>query len=254
LPLPDAGRTIVAISPKGGLTGSDREKQMLRKLILAAMGTSLLLGVFAVPASAVSPPEALEVNAIPGTRIEICSGGVEHLNLKYGRAADWGPDAGVSRWTIRKSAPGTCKGKKLARLSYTFEDGNNYTVVYWKPARGIKMSVFKNDTSVAADQATMTIRHVAQVKASDFWVWQKVPTVAGVPDDGPTVWGLGRRKSSLVFDVDPRDTMVAAFPVKALRRWNSAFGSRRIQPDAAYQAIFMGNKQSNMKVRIWAIN
>jgi hypothetical protein len=228
---------------------------MLRKLILAAMGTSLLLGVFAVPASAVSPPEALEVNAIPGTKIEICSGGVEHLNLRYGRAADWGPDGDVvTRWTIRKAAPGTCKGKKLARFAYTFEDGTNYTVVYRKPRKGVKMSVFENETGVAVGQATMTIRHVARAKASDFWVWQKVPTVAGVPDDGPTVRGLGRGKSSLVFDVDLRDTMVAAFPVKAQRRWKSAFGSRTIQPGTAYQVIFMGNKQSNMKIKLFAID
>jgi hypothetical protein len=245
----------VAISPKGGLTGSDREEQVLRKLILAAMGTSLLLGVFAVPASAVSPPEVLEVNAIPDTRIEICSGGVEHLNLKYGRAVDWDPDGGVvTRWTIRKFAPGTCKGKKLGRFAYSFENGRNYTVAYWKPARGIRMSVFKNDKTISVGNATMTIRHVAQAKASDFWIWQKLPTIAGIPDEGPTITALGRGKSSPHFIAQSWDTMVAAFPVKSQRRWNSAFGNKRLQPDTAYQAIFMGNKQSNMKIKIWAID
>jgi hypothetical protein len=227
---------------------------MLRKLVLATVGMVLALGVLVVPAAAVSPPEVLEINALPNTNIEICSGGEEHLNLWYSKPnRQWKPDGGVAqRWTIRRSAPGECMGPKLGRFRYTFEDGGNYTVVYWKDRNGVRMSVFENEMKAPeAGMATLTMRHVAHAGGTDFWVWQKVPTVTAV--EGPTFIGIGRGKSTPTIQLPARWTIAQAFARRDNPRWEWASGFKRLKDGGIYLALFMGDRQSNMKVKFYLI-
>jgi hypothetical protein len=225
---------------------------MFRKLLLIVSGLTLALGVFTAPTAAVDPTaKVIFVNAIPGVKVDLCSGGEERVSgLKYGRAAYENPPADELLWfQIRVAKPGKCKGKKLYGGSVTWVDGGNYTQVFWKPGAKVKVRTFENDVSLPApDGDSMVIRHTAKAAATDFWVWQ---SVVGTSDTGPTVPGLKRSQQSRLFAVSSRPTIIQAYPVKRTKAWRYKSAFRNLQPGKAYQAILMGTRQKNMKLKVF---
>ncbi len=227
---------------------------MLRKLVLAVVSAVLVLGVLAVPASASPPPGALEINAIPGTRIDICSGGKEVLsNLKYGRASRWDSiEPATQTWSVRKAALGKCKGKRLARFTYTFEWGSTYTIIYWRPKGVVKVKIYKNDdVPKLPGESSLRMHHAAKAGSIDMWAWQKVPAVAAA-NPGPTIDGLKKGTSSPGFAVPERDSLVIVVPERRTSRWSAASGGKLLNAGIDYQVVFMGSTQKNMRVRIYA--
>jgi len=228
---------------------------MLRKLMLAAVSASLILGVLAIPATAVdSTASALGINAIPGTKIDVCANGkVVVSGLRYSRAHRRKMIEPISQtWKIRKAAAVRCTGKRLAKFTYTFKADTKYTIVYWRPRSEVRVRVYVNaPNTLGPDEASMTFRHMARAGAIDVLAWQLVPAPTA-NKTGPTVAGLRRGHFSPPIVVLERYTFASAFPVKPTRRWSAEQAARNLDGGRAYQVVFMGTARKNMKLKFYA--
>ncbi len=227
---------------------------MLRKLVLAAVGATLALGILAVPASAApEPARALEINAIPGTAIDICAGGKEYLsNFRYGKSARRDTIVpGPTTWKIKKAAPGKCTGKRLATFSFDFAEGATYTIVYSMPKSVVKMRIYQNKpVALAADEAAVKVVHAAKANAIDVWLWQAVPAPAAIKL-GPTVDTLRKGNVSKDIVVKERYTVASVFPTAVSRKWSSESTARNLDAGWGYQLVFMGDTRKNMRLKFY---
>lgn len=225
---------------------------MIRRIPLAVAGAIAILAASAAPTTgALPPPTGLEINAIPGTRIDICSKGVERRsNLRWTRGAAWDPIRPLTAtWSVRKAKAGTCTGKRLARFTYTFEPGRSYVIVYWKPKDVVKMQV--HDVTAPPTEpgrSSLRVIHAAKAGPIDVWFWQKVPAPA---DLLPTIDYIKKGHAAAPMDVPAYETVVSVLPDGKAVKWDIAGGAHDLAPDTAYQVVFMGSTARNMTVEFF---
>jgi hypothetical protein len=225
---------------------------MRSKLGLIVTGGLLLLTAVATPVSAQGPATVRVLNALPGTRLEICvSGNGEVVSgLLYGKAsARLDLDAGT--WTVqaRVASKGTCKGARLASRSGVVVDADsNLTFVLWKPKDKAALKVFENDVAVPdATAVTLVMRHAAKAGAFDAWVWQHVKPAA---DDYfvPTFDDLAKGASSTPLVLDERQVLIEAFPSVKSAPWDYEYLWQYLFTKGAYQVYFIGTERSNYQI------
>jgi hypothetical protein len=227
---------------------------MLKKLLLAVSAMALVLGVFALPVSAVDTDA--DVSWLNGLtrKVDICIGSTRiGPRLKYGKVL-WldNVPAGTYAFKVRAAARVKCRGQKLASVTPTFTGGGNHTLVIWKPYSTVKVKLFDNDLSVpAAGKSTVTVRHTARRPgAIDVWMWAGVK--AAEADFSPTVKGLKKGQSSAAVTVPAGQIFMDVYATKTTRyfSWEGYWGYA--EPDTASHAYLIGAKKSNFKiVRLW---
>lgn len=224
---------------------------MLRKMLLAVCSGALMAGLLAVPTSGEGVATVFDLNGIPGTKLDICIAGVGETvsNLPYGRVAyanDVPP--GTYRMKVRVAAQGTCKGRLLYAGDVTLEADKNYTLVYWKPARTVKIRQFENDVSLpAADAASVTLRHTAKAGTIDAWVWQQVKAAT---EDGPTFDDLRKGGGRAPVILVERQTMIEVFPARKTKAWGYEYVYWYAEAGNAYQAYLIGTERRNYRVAL----
>ena len=106
-----------------------------RSLVLAALASSLALGLLAAPASAQVDPRLALVNGIPGRTVDVCTGGAEvSSRLDYRDFVVRSFDPGSRHIRFRAAGPGTCTGEVLARTSLDLAADQDLAVVATKRA------------------------------------------------------------------------------------------------------------------------
>jgi hypothetical protein len=222
---------------------------MPRNLLLLASANLLVLGLVTAPVHAADGVTVTSVNALPGTRIDVCVGGVEVASgLAYGRSLRHSLplDASV---IVRTAGSGTCKGTRLADpIHVTLAAGKEQSVVYWKPRRALRLTVFEDVMDVpGAGEATLVLRHVAKTPAIDGWLWQQVvmPTADGF---APTFDDLAKGQQSATVTLAARQMLIEAFPAGSKAGWSYEYLQAAASGDFAYQAYFMGNDRSNYRL------
>ena len=220
---------------------------MLKKLMLAATGTALMLGALAVPAAANSTATVFNLNGMAGVKVDMCNAGQEHISwLKYGRVAKLNAvPAGTHTIKIKKAASGKCKGRKLAKAQITFEAGKNYTLVFWKPFKKVLIRVFENDLTLpSADAATRSVRHTASKPTKiNVWLWVHVkPAADAFP---PTIRNLRRGKSSAPIVHRAGQVLVDVFPAVRTKKfiWEGYWANA--PAGTASQLYLIGNATKN---------
>ncbi len=100
---------------------------MIRKMTLVASTSLLMLGLMAVPAQAAETASVIDLNGIPGSRLDLCVGGQEVVSgLRYG-GSHLNPSvaAGPATIVVRSASTGTCKGTKLFSAAISLEAGKS---------------------------------------------------------------------------------------------------------------------------------
>jgi hypothetical protein len=235
---------------------------MLRKMMLMASTGLLMLGLLAVPAQAVEPAFVMDLNGIPGVKLELCVGGSEIVHgLGFGRYdLKRSVAAGPSTVVVRSASTGDCKGTKLFAAAINLEAGKSYTIVYWKPGKAYEARLFTDDLALpAADAATLTMRHLANTGAIDVWVWQQVMQTSADPDPFPPTFNdLAKRAAMpkapappLPLAVPPsagQQTLLEAFPTAKDAGWTYEYLWTKVYAGGAYQAYLLGNARSNYRI------
>lgn len=226
---------------------------MLRKWTLVASATLLLLASVAVPAAGQADATVSDLNAIPGTRIDICLQGQGEVvsGLRYGRASEPGAvPAGTWTVQVRAAATGTCKGPRLLSKQVTLEGGRDYTFVYWKPALSAALKVFENDLTLPTPEAVkLTMRHMAKAGPIDVWLWHHV----GAQPTGyfdPTFDNIPRAQQAPTLLLEERQTMMEAFPAKETGLWSYEYYWTYFFAGGAYEAYFIGNARANFMIAL----
>lgn len=227
---------------------------MKQKLLLSVVGMTLLLGVFAGPATALdpAPSRVLLINGLPA-RVDICFGRTEAVsNLRYGRAVLWEElPPGAYRFVIRAARVGRCTGSRLGIVTRTIGEGGNYSLVIWRPNRVLRIRQFENTTAVPADKSTITMRHVARGPSQiDVWLWEHVKVAA--TDDGPTIDNLRRGASSPPIAVRPGQYYVDSYPARRTRRfgWEGYWGVTEV--GLAVELYQIGTTKRNSRIVAFA--
>lgn len=116
---------------------------------VAAIATTMLAFTSALPAAAAVEKGVLAVvNGRPGGKVDVCLNGKEiRSGLSYGAKPARRAAAGSKTVKFFKSGPGKCKGKLVAKTSFTLVDNTNshdhdFTLVL--TARFPKVVVFEN--------------------------------------------------------------------------------------------------------------
>jgi hypothetical protein len=224
---------------------------MLRKWTLVASATLLLLASVAVPAAGQADATVSDLNAIPGTRIDICVVGQGEVvsGLRYGRASEPGVvPAGTWTVQVRAAATGTCKGPKLLSKQVTLVGGTDYTFVYWKPTRSVALKVFENDLALPALTAVkLTMRHTAKAGPIDVWVWQKV-VISPADEYDPTFDDLSKGTQAELPSLDARLTLIEAFPASPEAAWSYEYAYLALATDSIYEAYFIGDAKATFRI------
>lgn len=223
---------------------------MLRKWTLVASATLFLLASVAVPAAGQADATVSDLNAIPGTRLDICiaSQGEVVSGLRYGRASQPGiVPAGTWTVQVRAAATGTCRGTKLLSRQVTLESGKDYTFVYWKPSRSVALKVFENDLALPGpDAVALRMRHMARTGPIDTWVWQKVLSPAD--EYAPTFDDLSKGMQTGLLSLDSRLTLIEAFPARSEAGWSYEYAYLALTTGSTYEAYFIGDAKANFMI------
>ena len=224
---------------------------MLRKLLLSAVGTALMIGVFGGPAAALDPAPArvLLINGIP-SKVDICFGKTEAVsNLRYGRAAVWEELLpGSYRYVVRLAKVGKCTGKLLGFATKTFASDGNYSLVIWRAFRKVSIKQFTNDVSLeAADRPTISVRHAARNPATiDVWLWEHVRPFPSAFE--PTIGGLRRGNASAPIAVRPGQYSADIYASRRTRAFDWAGYWSEAEPGTATALYLIGTSKATYRV------
>jgi hypothetical protein len=228
---------------------------MLRKMTLIASTSLLMLGLIAVPVQAVETVSVFHLNGIPGARLDLCVGGNEVVSgRRFGQWENAALPVGPVTIVVRSASDGNCKGTKLFAAAVSLVAGQNYTIVYWKPGRAYKARVFSNDLTLpAADAVTLTMRHMANTRAIDVWVWQQVVQTSA-DEFPPTFNDLAKGAATTpllplaALPVTGQQTLFEAFPSASGAGWTYEYLWTKVYAGGAYQAYLLGNAKSNFRI------
>lgn len=224
---------------------------MLGKMLLALCPGVLMVGLLAAPTSGEGVATVFDLNGVPGTKLDICVLGLGETvsNLRYGRVAYAnGVPAGTHRMQVRVAATGKCTGRLLFAGDVTLEADKNYTLVYWRPARTVKIRQFENDVSLpSADVGSLTLRHTAKAGPIDAWVWQQVKAAA---EDAPTFDDLGKGAGRAPVTLVERQALVEVFPASTTKAWSYEYVYWYAEASRTYQAYLIGTERKNYRLAL----
>jgi len=215
-----------------------------RILAIAGIGSALLLGSLAVPASAaVFPTRINVVQGIPGKTLDVCIDNKEvRSKAKYGSVTKADVVAGTHTIKLKKVAPGRCKGKTLRKFTFVIPDGIDATVVATHKSPS-KWMLYYNPQSTSVDTSYYSFTNAADIGKVG------ITALFGgfTPSESAWIWQKGERRVPLTTNAG--NTLHYA----ALKIGGSRFlGGQRVQNFAAgkhYDFILLGTSKKNTR---WA--
>ena len=215
-----------------------------RTLAIAGIGSTLLLGSLAAPASAVSYPVKINiVQGIPGKTFEVCIGTNEvRSTAKYGSVTKVPVEPGVYMIKLKRPSSGKCKGQLYRKTTVAVAVNQDLTVVATRKSPS-KWITYYNPQTTTVDTGLLSITHAADL--GNVGISYLVSGLA--PGESPYIWSKGERR---LLPAVSAGTVASVVAMKVGHtRLLGGLRRQSFAPGKHYDYILLGTEGRNAK---WA--